>query len=406
MPEFRYVAATATSETVEGRMEAADKAAVVDRLHALGHVPIRVEEVGSSALARLLAREIGRPRRSPVRSLALLTAQLATLLRAGLALDEALVVLQDLAEREAERDCLRHLLAKISDGATLADAMAAQPEVFPGFYVGMVRAGEAGASLETVLERLADHLERSQAMREHIRSALLYPAIVALTCGASIAVLVLFVVPRLRPILEQAGDALPASTRGLLAVSDFLLAWWWACVLVPLLAVPALRRWMRRPGSRARWEGWLLRLPLVGALIGKVEVARLSRTLGTLLRNGVSLLPALAIARETTRSAVFAEAVAAMAEQAATGKGLAEPMRQAGIFPPLAVHLVRVGEESGRQEEMLLKLAGILEAETRRSVDRLLGLLAPAVTIVLGLVVAAVIMSILTALLSIYEVAM
>jgi general secretion pathway protein F len=406
VPEFRYTAATVAAETVAGRMEAASKAAVVDRLHALGHVPIRVEEVGTSALARLLATEIWRSRRVPARSLALVTGQLATLLRAGLALDEALAILQELVEKEAERGCLRLLLERISGGATLADAMAAQPEVFPEFYVSMVRAGEAGASLETVLERLADHLERSQETREHIRSALLYPVIVALTCCASLAALLLFVVPRFRPLFEQSGDALPASTRGLLAVSDFLQAWWWACVLVPAFGVLLLRRQTGRPESRERWQRRLLRLPLVGGLIQKVEVARFSRTLGTLLRNGVSLLPALAITRETTGNAVFAEAVAVIAERTATGKGLAEPMRQTGVFPPLAVHLVRVGEESGRQEEMLLKIAAIFEADTRRAVDRLLGLLAPAVTIVLGLVVAAVIMSILTALLGIYDLTM
>jgi general secretion pathway protein F len=403
MPQFRYTAATAASETVEGQMVASSRSAVIDRIHALGHVPIRIEEVGTSVLAKLLVAELTPSRRISVRALALLTYQLATLQKAGLALDEALLVLQDLVETKLERECLRLLVEKISEGATLADAMAAQKSVFPEFYVSMVRAGEAGATLDTVLERLADFLERSQATKEHIKSALLYPALVAVTCCASIAILFIFVVPRFRPLFEQSADTLPLAARSLLAFSDFLQLYWWILILLPLLAGFALRRLMRNPGRRRQRDLLLLRAPVVGNLIRKIEVARFSRTLGTLLKNGVSLLNALLITRETIGNRIFAEAVTTVVDAAKSGKGLAEPLRRTEVFPPLAVHLVRVGEESGRQEEMLLKIADIFDAEIRRSIDRLLALLAPAVTVVLGVVVAAVIISILSALLSVYD---
>jgi general secretion pathway protein F len=406
MTEFRYVAVDPSSQTIEGRMEALTKSAVVERLHAAGHVPIRIDEIGLFALHNMDVGELFTSRRVSRRSLALITGQLATLLHAGLALDESLGILADLIERPRERLALRTLREKISGGVTLADAMAAQPKVFPGFYVSMVRAGEAGASLESVLARLAEFLERSEAAKEHVKSALMYPLIVAVTCCVSIAVLMMFVVPRFRPLFEQAGAALPTSARLLLAASDLVSSFWWVGVLVPLLLAVLVASQFKSRGSRARWERLLLRLPLVGDLIAKVEVVRFSRTLGTLMKNGVSLLAALAITRETIGNQVFVGAVSHVLEQVKTGKGLAAPLAKTKVFPPLAVHLIRVGEESGRQEEMLFKIADIFETETRRSIDRMLALLGPALTVVLGLVVAGVIGSILTAILSVYDLAM
>ena len=406
MTEFRYIAVDPSSQTIEGRMEALSKSAVVERLHAAGHVPIRIDEIGLLTLQNMGVGELFRGRGISRRSLALITSQLATLLHAGLALDESLGILADLVERPREKQSLRILRERISGGVTLADAMAAQPKVFPGFYVSMVRAGEAGASLEAVLGRLAEFLERSEAAKEHVKSALLYPLIVAVTCCVSIAILMMFVVPRFRPLFEQAGSALPTSARLLLNVSDIVNSYWWLGVLLPLAAALLLASQFKSRASRTRWERLFLKLPLVGDLIAKVEVVRFSRTLGTLMKNGVSLLAALAITRETIGNQVFVGAVNHVLEQVKTGKGLAGPLAQTRVFPPLAIHLIRVGEESGRQEEMLFKIADIFETETRRSIDRMLALLGPALTVVLGLVVAGVIGSILTAILSVYDLAM
>lgn len=405
MAQFRFIAVESSSATVEGRIEAVSKSAVVERLHAAGQVPIRIDEVGSFTLANLDIGELFRSRRISRRALSLLTSQLATLLHAGLALHEALSIMADLFTQPAERECLRALLERISGGTTLADAMAAQPKVFPGFYVSMIRAGEAGASLDQVLARLADFLERSEASREHIKSALLYPLIVAVTCCISIAILFIFVVPRFRPLFEQAGDALPFSAQMLLAVSDLVQNYWWLCLLA-ILALALAGHWQfKNRASRYRLERWLMKTPILGTLIGKLEVARFSRTLGTLLKNGVSLLSALAITRETVGNRIFFEALGTVIDRVKTGKGLAEPLAQTGVFPPLATHLIRIGEESGRQEEMLFRVADIFEAEIRRGIDRLLALIGPALTVVMGLVVAGVIGSILTAILSVYDLA-
>jgi general secretion pathway protein F len=234
---------------------------------------------------------------------------------------------------------------------------------------------------------------------------MIYPAIVALTCCLSVATMFLFVVPRFRPLFEQGGRAVPGPARMLLAASDLLHTYWPALLIAPVLVALLIRYQIASPRRRAALDRRLLRLPLFGSLIADIEVARFSRTLGALLKNGVSLLSALAITRDTVRNAVFLDAITLVIERVKAGKGMAAPIEQTKIFPALALHLIRVGEESGRQDDMLLKIADILEQETRTKIDRLLTLLTPAVTIVLGAIVGGVIMSILTALLSVYDLA-
>jgi len=406
MARFRYTAIDPASVTISGRIEALSKAAVIDQLHAAGQTPLRVDEIAGLSLLSGIDLADLLPRRMPSKTLVLITGQLATLLQAGLALDEALNILVDLVEHRREKECLRSLHDRVSGGASLADAMAAQPNAFPDFYVSMVRAGEAGASLEAVLGRLADFLERSQAAKEHIKSALIYPAVVSLTCLCSIIVLFAFVVPRFRPVFEEAGGSLPAAARILLVTSELFQNFWWLGILIPAVAALVIHRQFKQPATRARWDRLVLRLPVAGKLVGQIEIVRFSRTLGTLLRNGVSMMTALAITRETIGNRIFKDAVTRIIERVKIGKGLAEPLTETKVFPPLAVQLIRVGEESGHQDEMLLKVADIFEAETNRSLDRALTLIGPAVTIGLGLIVAGVISSILTAVLSVYDLAL
>jgi general secretion pathway protein F len=237
-------------------------------------------------------------------------------------------------------------------------------------------------------------------------SAVLYPAVVALVCCGSIGVLFVFVVPRFAPLFAQAGDALPASASALLAASDLARHWWWTVPVAALLLFLGARRALRTVEGKRRWDSAVLKLPVLGPVVAKMCTVHFARTLGTLIDGGVALVPALQIARETAGNAVFAQAIDAVLEQAKSGKGVAEPLRQTGVFPPLACRLMAVAEESGRQKEMLLKIADTLEAETRRLVERLVALLTPALTVVLGVIVAAVIGSILTAVLSVYDLAM
>jgi general secretion pathway protein F len=402
---FRYEAVSAGGELLVGEMEADTQAAVIERLQNLGHVPIRAESAARGSLSRLFAQRPKPRKMRPPRNLALLTEQLATLLHAGLSLDRVLELAQTAAAGDDERECLAAILDKVRGGGSLADAMAAQPQVFPKFYVGMVRAGEAGATLDTTLRQLAEFLEKSQAARQKIVSAMVYPAIVLLIGLASVGILFGFVIPRFRPIFEDAGAALPFAAQGVLAVADLIQGYWWALLAMVAAAAVFLRRQSGRPEWRRRWDRRLLKLPLIGELIAKADVARFSRTLGTLLKNGVAPLNALAITQETLRNSVIREAVGGIADNLKQGKGLADPLSQSKVVPLLAVQLIRVGEETARLEEMLLKTAEIFDEEVGRTVERLLALLVPAITVLLGVVVAIVIGSILTAVLSVYELA-
>jgi general secretion pathway protein F len=402
MATYHYRAVDASSEIVEGRIEGASKSAIVDQLQALGHVPLKIEEISASAPAGFTLR-ISRGRKFSTNALTMVTRQLAVFLRAGLTLDDALRILEDLFTTAQEKRCLRLLLDKVSEGAGLADAMAAQEDVFPKYYISMVRAGEAGANVDAVLDRLADYMESAKAAKEHIKSALTYPLIVLVTCGLSLAILFMFVIPRFEPLFEQAGTTLPLMTQIVLVISKFLRNYWWALLAVIALIAFLVFRQIRNPTRSAAWDRRILRIPLLGDLVLKSEVARFSRTLGTLMTNGVPLLTALTITQEAITNCVIADAVGAISEGVKIGKGLAEPLLKTQVFPSLAVHLVRAGEEGACQEDMLLRIADIFDREVHRSTERLLALISPAVTIAMGLVVALVIGSILTAILSVYE---
>jgi len=333
-----------------------------------------------------------------------LTQQLANLLHAGMPLDRALTILIGVSEDAQSKILLERVQEKVRGGSTLADALEVQG-TFSRFYLNMIRAGEAGGALEVVLKRLTDFLERSQALRETVTSALIYPIILLTVSALSVIILLTFVVPQFQRLFADAGKALPLATQIVIAVGDGFRHYWWVGAIVIMLIVAMLRQQWSQPESRARWDRWLLRLPLFGDLIAKVETARLSRTLGTLLGNGVSLLNALNIVRETLSNQVLATALGEVAEHVKTGRGLADPLLESGDFPKLAVQMIRVGEETGQLQEMLLQVADTYDGEVQTAVKRMLTLLEPALILGLGVIVAGIIMSILVAILSLNDLA-
>ncbi len=403
MPLYRYRAVSGSSEVVEGEMEAPNRKSVVDRLHDRGYVPIRADEVKASSAAALLGRDLFGERRVSRRQIALVTQELATLLHAGLALDRSFEILIGVAEGDAVRKLLSRILDAIRGGTTLAEAMAAQDGVFPLYYLSMIEAGEAGGSLDEVLARLADFMTRAQELNDKVTSALIYPSIVLAMAALSVVVLLTVVVPEFKPLFEDAGQDLPTSTRVIVAMGDAFEKYWWLGILAVVGLVLVVRQQLRNPVSRYRWHGMILKSPLLGDVVAKVEVARFSRTVGTLLANGVTLLTALSIAKHTLANAVLAKSTDDVAESLKQGKGLAEPLMRAALFPPLALHLVKVGEESGKLEDMLIKVADIYDHEVERATQRLLAILVPALTIVLGLLIAGIIGSVLSALLGVYD---
>ncbi len=401
MPRFTYKAVSPSGEVIEGDIEAASREMVVERLRRQGHVPIRAEP--RKAAARPTFTGLFKPRRVTAKELVHMTQELATLLQAGLPLDRALSVLGELTRPGPGRAMVGQILGKVRGGATLADALEGYPDVFPNFYCGLVRAGEAGGSLEEVLARLADSLERAQTLRENVRSALMYPIIVLIMAGLSLAVLMTLVIPEFRPLFEEAGAEMPLSTQIVIGVSDVFRAYWWAMAGGLLIGLLLLQRHNRDPRGRLRWDGWMIRAPIFGDLIRKAEAARFSRTLGTLMSNGVTVLNALAMTADTLENRAIAKAVAAVRGRLETGEGLAGPLGDTGVFPHLALQLFQVGEESGHLEPMLMRVADIYDTEVQRTIQRMLSLLLPLITIALGVLIAVIIGSILSAILGAYD---
>ncbi|HEB94873.1 MAG TPA: type II secretion system F family protein [Sedimenticola thiotaurini] len=404
MPLFRYRSIAPSGELTEGEMQAAAEAAVISHLKEIGHLPVRVEPTVEQR--RQAGPGLFRTRRLLTRGqLAVLTRELARLVGAGVSLERSLGILEEVAETEAERLLLLRLVEAIRAGSSFADAVEAEGAPFGRLYVSMVRAGEEGGALPLVLDRLAGYLEESQAFRADIGAALIYPVILLLVSVVSLVLLLTLVVPQFQRMFDEAGALLPLPTRIVIALGDWMQQYWWTLPVLALVGLLGVPRLLERPRIRLAWDRFQLRLPLLGPLIRKIEVARFCRTLATLLGNGVLLLPALGIVRETLGNRALAESVGRVAERLKRGETLSGPMLEEGRFPRLACHMVRVGEETGRLETMLVDVADIYDREVRQGLKKMLGLLEPLLILVLGVLIAGIIFSILLALLSLNELA-
>jgi general secretion pathway protein F len=402
MPRYRYKAVTAAGVILEGETEAPARAAVIERLRRDGNTPIRADELRDGA-GGLLARGLFGGRRLAEKDVVLLTRELATLLHAGLPLDRALGILGEIAEAGPQREFVQRVLDGVRGGASLAEALEGFKDRLASFYIGMVRAGEAGGSLEAVLARLADTLERTAALKENVRSAMYYPILVMVMSLAALFILLVWVVPQFAPLFDNTGAPIPLPMRVTLAIGEFLGGYWWTIAAALALGAVLLRRHNRDAAGRLRWDRWKLGLPLLGELIMKVEVARFTRTLGTLLANGVTVLNAMSIALGTLGNRALAQAADGLTPRLKRGEGLAAPMMESGAFPKLAVQLIQVGEESGQLDGMLIRVADIYDEEVKRALQRMLALLVPVITIGLGVLVAVIIASMVTAILSVYD---
>ena len=399
MSQFRYRAVSASGEIVQGQMEAASLDDVIVRLQDQGHTPLEATPAdaggGSGGFAGLF-------KRGPFNGdqLAQFTHQLATLLGAGQPLDRALGILTDLPEGEHAKKLIERVRDRVRGGTPLSQALDEEHGVFPKLYIALVRAGEVGGSLEDTLRRLADYLERTQELRGSIINALIYPAFLMVGVFGSLLLLLTYVVPQFVPIFQDMQVPIPLITRAVLALGTTLQDWWWLILVIVIGGVLVWRARMRDPALRLAWHERLLKMRLVGPLVLKVETARLARTLGTLVKNGVPLLSALSIARMVTSNRALDESLVQATEMVKGGNGLSLALGQSQRFPRLAIQMVQVGEEAGQLDTMLLKVADTFELESRRSIDRLLAALVPTLTIVMTFFVAIIMAAILLPLLS------
>ncbi|MEM7251178.1 MAG: type II secretion system F family protein [Pseudomonadota bacterium] len=404
MPIFHYKATNAAGEILEGELDAAGEDAVIRRLQSQGQIPIRID-----AREATLVAPKPRARRSnkiTEAHLQVFTLELSTLLQAGLPLERALATLSQLSESDALAEVTEKLNSEVRRGSDLSAAMEQHEGVFSRFYINLVRAGEASGALEFAMERLADFMERSRELRQSVKDALTYPMILVGVAVVSVAVVMGVVVPKFATLFEDAGAALPTATQILLNVSNFLQSYWWLLGALVIGGVVLIRERLRDPWVQLSRDRVLLRIPVVSDLIQKLEAARFSRTLGTLLGNDVPLLDALAIARESISNQVIAGSVAEVARSVRQGKGLAKPLLEADTFPKLAGHMLQVGEETGEMESMLLKVADIYDREVRAALTRMVTLIEPLIIFFLAFFIGGIILAILVAVLGANELAL
>ena len=394
MPLYRYKALDARGQLLDGQMEAASDAEVAARLQEQGHLPVEAR-LASEAGGESAWRALFKPKPFAGQRLVQFTQQLATLLGAGQPLDRALTILLELPEDDVARRTLTDIRDAVRGGASLSAALDRQHGAFGRLYVNMVRAGEAGGSLHETLQRLADYLERSRALRARVLNALVYPAILLAMVGLSLLFLLGYVVPQFSAMYDSLDADLPWFSQLVLGLGNFVRDWWIVLLAIPLLALLWLDRKRRDPAFMLAFDGWLLR-NAPAALLAKLEAARLARTLGTLLRNGVPLLSALGIARNVLDNRVLANDVDAATDEVKNGIGLSAALARGKRFPRLALQMIQVGEESGALDAMLLKTADTFEQETAIALDRMLAALVPAVTLVLATVVGIVILAVLS----------
>lgn len=398
---FAYVAVDVSGQTVRGHIRASSIEAVRQQLEQrqMLVLDLREGEAGTKAITPK-----GKSRLS-AKALALSTRQLATLVSVT-PLEEAMRTLVAQAERPNVRQALEGVHTALLEGRGLADAMATQGSAFPPLYRAMVKAGEASGALQSILERLADGLERDQEIRGKVIAALVYPCVLAMVASGVVIALMTFVVPKVVEQFDSMGQSLPLLTRGIIALSRAMTQWGWLAGLLMALAVAGLVIARRREDIRLKTDAMVLRLPVVGALVRDLHAAQMARTLATMIAAGLPVLEGLNITARTVSNRALRQATEAMAEAVREGGGLSSAMKRAGVFPPVLIHMTASGESSGRLEPMLARAADYLDREFANFTSVMLSLLEPAIIVVMGGVVALIVLSILLPILQINTLAM
>ena len=413
MPDFVWRAARADARITEGRLTAPSLARAQQQLRSQGLTVLSLSEAGNAplpggpALASAAPGKGLRAGRAVNRSdILVMTSELSIMLKAGLALDNALRVLLGMSQKNAMVQLTQALLQDVKGGVPFSGALAKHPQHFGDFYVNMIRSGEASGQLSAVLERLVEHLERLKSLRESVVSATIYPAILLGVAILSLVAMLGFVVPQFETLFKDMGDALPMPTRIVMELGNAFTAH------APILALAALgifwltRRWLQSERGRRWSQQRLLRLPILGPLVLKYNLTLFARSLGTLLGNGVPLITALGIATQTLNNEVLRTALLGVPPKVKGGGKIAEALQGSGVFEPLAINLIRVGEETGRLGPMLLELARIFNTDVETGIKRGLTLLEPLLIIVLGVMIALIIVSILLGILSVNDLAL
>jgi general secretion pathway protein F len=397
---FLYQASDIEGKIMDGVMDAKSHAHVIQRLRQLGLYPITVKEEAEGEARPLSERvkEFLSTLRKP--NILPFTVQMSTMLGAGVPLDRCLSVLTELTGDARLAKVLVAVKSDVQAGKSLGDALAAHPKVFPDLYRSMIAAGEFGGFLEVAFARLAEYLEEQDRLKSQVQSAMIYPVLMAVAGGAAVVILLTFVIPRFAGIFEDLGQALPLSTRVLLSFSGAVSSYWWVLLILLILAAAAVRAYLRTDAGSLLFDKIKINAPLLGDLNRKIAIARFARTLGTLIRCGVPILEALIVAKDTMRNRFYTEAIQDIHDSLREGESIAEPLRDTGLFPALAIHMIAVGEETGEVDEMLLKVANAYEKDSTQTLRTLVSLLEPAMILLFGALVAFMVVALLMAITS------
>jgi general secretion pathway protein F len=394
MAVFSYRGTNVEGTIVEGAIEAADEQAALDRLKNSNIIPLKIFVPGKGLRKRFA-------RRSSTGDLLTFTTELTSLLEAGMPLDRSLNILAGIAENKEKQNLIQAILRSIREGSSFSDALQKHPRMFSRLYINMIKAGEAGGVLPVVLEKLTEFLESTQELKEQVLSSMIYPIILVSTGGLSIIILLTYVLPKFSVIFSELGSSLPLSTQILLSFSQGLKTYWWIALILLFLCWILFRTYIKSEQGHFRWDS--IKLKLMGEIIRKLETARFCRTLGTLIKSGVPLLQALKNSRDVISNQAIASALEAVSQGVKEGKGMALPLAAAGVFPPLALSMIKVGEETGQLDAMLLKVAAAYEKSLRVSIKRFISFLEPAMILGMGLVIGFIVLSMLMAIFSITD---
>jgi general secretion pathway protein F len=400
MAVFEYKALDRESgKSTRGVIDADNASAARRKLREQDLFPTEISESAGGAVTRAAAKgakPAGRVRgRVSTRDLAIMTRQFAVLLHAGMPMVEALHALIDQTSRPALRAAIYDIRDRVNSGAALADAMQAHPRIFSNLYINMVRAGEISGTLEAVLFRLAEIIEHQAKMKAQILSALAYPVFMAFFAVAVIVFLMLVIVPRITDIFDKQETELPMLTEVLINGSEFIGRYWILMLLAAGGIFALWRFWVSREKGRRQWDRLKLRFPLYGMLHMKLVCARFTRTLGTMLQSGLNMLPALEVVNTVLDNAWIQQHMDDVKAGVRRGRDLAQPLKETGLFPPMMIHMVELGQRSGEIEDMLIQVANTYDEDVRLTIDAVVGLLEPVIIIVMGIFVAFLVLAIL-----------
>ena len=395
MPLFSYEAVDSNGNKIRESLDALNEDAIKSDLRLRGLIPLSIKPVD--------AKNVSLFERVTQKDLLIFTQELGNLLESGLPVDRALYVLSESSEKKTFRAIIREVYIDIQRGQSLSQALS-KHKIFPGLYVNMIKAGEAGGILEAVIKRLASFLETSATFREEMTSALVYPMVLTIVGGLAVVFLMLYVIPKFAKIFADMGQALPLPTTILLNISTFFISYWWAVAGLVTIAVIATRRYIMTSEGKTFVDSLKLKTPVIKRLNLKLIIARFSRTLGTLLQSGVPILEAIGISRTVVGNEIMSNRLKAIEDGISKGKGIAKPLKESNIFPPVVVQMVIVGEETGRLDETFLLIAERFETESRSLIKRVVRLYEPVLILLMGIVVGFIVISMLLAIFSINEI--